>query len=158
DIMTYSIEDYGKDFTKLALEKLAEETKNYKGDRYGNAVYKHVAETLEMFINRSEEFATVFYKTKRSFSDCVAKIMKGCGQCISDIEVYRRAAKFYFPDSEVEFQMIIKVGKMPDDKYIEKVEKPRPTDKAQEKVGKEAKPKKAAPTKAKPQEIQMTLF
>lgn len=153
--MTYTFEDYGKDFKMLAHEKLDKEFKEFSGDRYGKEVYTYVANALREFLNQSEDFAKVFYKTKRSFSDCVAEIMKGCGKAISDIEVYRRAAKFYFPDSEVEFQMIIKVGEEPNDKYVEK-EKKNPAPKA---AGiKEVKQKKTSAVKEKAQEIQISLF
>lgn len=153
--MTYTFEDYGKDFIKLAHEKLDKEFKEFSGDRYGKEVYTYVANALREFFNQSEDFAKVFYKTKRSFSDCVAEIMKGCGKAISDIEVYRRATKFYFPDSEVEFQMIIKVGEEPNDKYVEK-EKKNPAPKADS--TKEVKQKKTSAVKEKAQEIQISLF
>lgn len=161
--MTYSIEDYDKDFKKLAIEKLEKEAKEYKGNRYGDAVHTHVANTLRMFCSQSEEFATVFYKTKRSFSDCVAETMKGCGQHISDLDVYRKAAKFYFPDSEVEFKMTVTVGKLPDDKYINKVKKETPKGSSKPKPEKAeppkaAKSKKEAPINKEPQAFQITLF
>lgn len=155
--MTYAFEDYGKDFKKLAHEKLDKEFKEFDGDRYGKEVYTNVANALREFFNQSEAFAKVFYKTKRSFSDCVAEIMRGCGKSISDIEVYRRATKFYFPDSEVEFQMIIKVGEEPNDKYVEE-EKKNPAPKADGTKGVKPKKEKTSAVKEKPQEIQLSLF
>ena len=59
--------------------------------------------------------------------------MKGCGSHISDIEVYRRAARFYFPNSEVEFVMTITiVGDEPDEKYLNKEPKKKPDEKKQD--------------------------
>lgn len=102
-----NIFDIGKDYKALALEKLEKESKEFKGNKYGVVVFTYVANALRDFCKQNETFAKVFYKTKRSFSDCVKEIMKGCGNAISDIEVYRRATKFYFPNSEVEFLMKI---------------------------------------------------
>ena len=151
-----NIFDIGKDYKTLALEKLEKEAKEFKGNKYGNAVHSYVANALRDFCNQSESFSKVFYKTKRSFSDCVNEIMKGCGQSISDIEVYRRATKFYFPNSEVSFVMNITTEEEPDDKYINKEppkEKSGTTKKtADKKHSKQDKPEK------KPEKIQITLF
>lgn len=151
--------EIGADFQALAKEKIDAELKAFKGDKYGNAVYTYVANALRDFCEKSAQFAETFYKTKRSLSDCVAEIMKGCGKHISDIEVYRRAAKFYFPNSEVQFVMTITLtGEEPDEKYLNKEAK-KPEEKA-----KTSKPNKITKTKDKDTEskksnvIQMTLF
>lgn len=102
--------DIGKDFKVLAIEKIDKELKEFYGDRYGKAVHTYVANALRDFCAKSDRFAEVLYKTRRSMSDCVKEIMKGCGQHISDIEVYRRAARFYFPNSEVDFVMTITIS------------------------------------------------
>jgi len=108
-----------KDFKKLALEKLEKENSEYKGDKYGNVVHPYVVNTLRKFCEDNESFAEVFYKTKRTLSDCLKEVMKGCGNAISDIEVYRRVARFYFPNSEVEFIMKISIiGEEPDENYL----------------------------------------
>lgn len=115
------------------------------------------ANALRDFCNQSESFSKVFYKTKRSFSDCVKETMKGCGQSISDIEVYRRATKFYFPNSEVSFVMNITTEEEPDEKYINK-EPPKKRSEAAKKTApqKTAEPKKAEQKKL--EQIQITLF
>lgn len=111
--------DVGKNYKALAIEKIDREIKEFSGDRYGEAVYTYVANALREFCSQNERFAMVLYKTKRSLSDCIKEIMRGCGKSISDIEVYRRAAKLYFPNSEVEFVMKISiVGEEPNDKYL----------------------------------------
>ena len=101
-------------FSQLAVEKIAAELKDFKGDRYGNAVKNHVASTITHFCEQNERFAEVVYKTKRTLSDCCAEIMKGCGTSISDIDVYRGAVRNYFPNADVDFQMTITlIGEAP---------------------------------------------
>lgn len=158
-----SLFDEGKDYTTLAVEKLNAEAKDYKGDKYGNAVHSYVANALRSFIQQDKRFAYVFYNTKRSFSDCIKKIMKGCGQAISDIEVYRRATKFYFPNSEVEFIMKITTNEAPDDKYMSKeAPKAKSENKKQEKstTTKTVKNKaeKNKNEKEKSEVLQLSLF
>lgn len=174
-----------QNYTQLAVDKIAEELKTFKGDRYGNAVKKHVASTIIHFCEQEPRFAEVVYKTKRTLSDCCAEIMKGCGSSISDIDVYRGAVRHYFPNSEVEFHMTIRLtGAAPSDEEMS-LEPTRPKQKSkynfffddspesdtdipeQEKSNPE-KPKKAAqpnkaPAKPKkepkaPEVIQLTLF
>lgn len=153
-----NIFDIGKDYKTLAIEKLEKESKEFKGDKYGNAVHTYVANSLRDFCNQNETFAKVFYKTKRSFSDCVKEIMKGCGNAISDIEVYRRATKFYFPNSEVEFLMKITVTEEPDEKYINKEPPKEKTASQEPKKAEKASEKKNPISMKKAEQIQITLF
>lgn len=139
----------GQSYAKLAVEKIAEELKAFKGDRYGEAVKNHVASTLTHFCEQNERFAEVVYRTKRTLSDCCAEIMKGCGQSISDIDVYRGAVRHYFPNADIEFHMTISInGDAPTEEElnreaaVKKAAKPA-KEKAVEK--KPAKEKKAAP-------------
>ena len=173
--MITNLEDIGKDFKKLAVEKIDRELKEFNGNKYGKAVYTYVANVLRDFCEQNERFAEVVYKTKRSLSDCCAEIMKGCEQHISDIEVYRRATKLYFPNSEIECIMTITItGDAPDEMYLEKEPKKKNENKSsteeffdelkeRDKSSSKAKSAKASkPTKpAKPQEpevIQLSLF
>lgn len=152
-----TIFDIGKDFRMLAKEKIDRELKEFKGDKYGEAVHTYVANAIREFCDKNERFAEVVYKTKRSLSDCISEIMKGCGKHISDIEVYRRAAKLYFPNSEVEFVMnIVLTGDEPDETYMDKVS-PKPKAKQQTANPTKAKPPKK-PEKKKTDIIQMSLF
>ena len=145
-----------KDYQKLAVEKIDKELKEFKGNRYGEAVKTYVANILRDFCSKNEDFAKVVYKTKRTLSDCIASAMKGCGTSISDIEVYRRTTKFYFPDSEVNFNITITTGEAPDEKYIDKQSPKHKETKAAPAEKKEA-PKKEAPQET-PNVIQMSLF
>lgn len=98
------------DYRKLAVNKIADELKSFKGDRYCEAVKTHVASTITHFCEENERFAEVVYKTKRTLSDCCAEIMKGCGSHISDIDVYRGAVRNYFPNADITFHMTIAIN------------------------------------------------
>ena len=149
--------DLGKDFKVLAIEKIDKELKEFNGDKYGQAVYTYVANALRNFCVKSDRFAEVLYKTRRSMSDCVKEIMKGCGNHISDIEVYRRAARFYFPNSDVDFVMTITInGDEPDEKYISK--EPMKEKKKDPKPMEKPKKSKQEPIKQEPETIQLSLF
>lgn len=94
-------------YGELAAEKIAKELSEFKGNNYGNAVKSFVASTLTNFCEQNERFAQVVYETEATLSDCCAKIMHKCGNHISDIDVYRGAVKYYFPNAEIEFTMTI---------------------------------------------------
>lgn len=111
-------------YGELAAEKIAKELKEFKGDRYGDAVKNFVASTLTNFCEQNERFAQVVYETEATLSDCCSKIMKNCGNHISDIDVYRGAVRYYFPNAEVHFTMTIDAsGDMP---TPEEMAKPAP--------------------------------
>lgn len=130
-------------YTKLAVEKIAAELKDFKGDKYGMAVKNHVAATITHFCEQNERFAEVVYKTKRTLSDCCAEIMKGCGTSISDIDVYRGAVRNYFPNADIDFHMTITLtGDAPTVEEMERVPAQKPAPKA-EKKSPDKKPAKA---------------
>lgn len=146
-----------EDYRTLAVHKIAEELNSFKGDLYCEAVKNHVAATLTHFCEENIRFAEVVYKTKRTLSDCCAEIMRGCGQSISDIDVYRGAVRNYFPNADVEFHMTIKInGDAPTEEEMNREVKkpepkksaPKPTKTEQKKVASE---QKAAPAVQKPQ-------
>lgn len=139
-----------QNYTQMAVEKIAEELKTFKGDRCGEAVKKHVAATITHFCEQEPRFAEVVYKTKRTLSDCCAEILKGCGSSISDIDVYRGAVKNYFPNAEVVFTMTISIdGAAPSEEEMNReVKKPAPKKPAKAAVPKPEKPKAATPAPA----------
>ena len=99
----------------LAVTKIAAELESFKGGQKEIAVSKFVASTLTHFCEQNERFAEVVYKTTRTLSDCCAEIMDGCGNQISDIDVYRGAVKSYFPNADISFKMDIQInGDAPD--------------------------------------------
>ena len=149
-------------YGEMAAEKIAKELKEFKGDRYGDAVKNFVASTLTNFCEQNERFAQVVYETEATLSDCCSKIMKNCGNHISDIDVYRGAVRYYFPNAEVHFTMTIDAsGDMP---TPEEMAKPAPKTETTErkatkaervpkgsaKPAKQEKPKVAEQEKKKP--------
>ena len=122
-------------FSQLAVDKIAAELKDFKGDRYGMAVKNHVAATITHFCEQNERFAEVVYKTRRTLSDCCAEIMKGCGQSISDIDVYRGAVRNYFPNADIDFHMTITLtGDAPTAEQMERVPEQKQAPKAEKKA------------------------
>ena len=96
------------DIIKQAHEKLEKELKDFKGDQKSKAVSLHVAKTLQKFCE-TEKFASTVVASEKTLSDCCMQITAGSGNYISDIEVYSKAAKFYFPDSKITFNMEISI-------------------------------------------------
>lgn len=141
-----------QNFPQLASEKIDAELKAFSGDRYGQAVKDYVAAMLKHFCEESPKFAEVVYKTRRTLSDCCSAIMKGCGNSISDIDVYRGAVRHYFPNADIDFHMTITInGDAPTAEEMAKV--PEHPKKAQKLAPKVEMPKREVPvTKAKPVE------
>ena len=98
-----------------AITKLTDELASFKGNRYGDAVKSEVAEALMDFCNKSDAFAAIIAASGRTLSDCVKEVMEGCGNYISDAEVYRRAVQFYCPEANVSFDMVIELSGCTDD-------------------------------------------
>lgn len=170
-----------QDFVSMALQKLDEEHKSFKGDKYGMAVKDHVAATLKYFCEQDIRFAKVVYHTKRTLSDCCAEIMKGCGTSISDIDVYRGAVRNYFPNADVTFHMTISItGEAPTEEEMNRVPEKKepapkkktepkpaapkpavakaPTEKPKQAAPKPAPKAKEKPKKQEPEIIQLSLF
>ena len=132
-------------YPALAAEKIAAELKSFTGGNKEKAISKFAAETLTHFCEESPAFAQVVYKTRRTLSDCCAEVMKGTGNCVSDIDVYRGVVKAYFPNADVKFLMNIEInGAAPSEATA---------------------PAKSAPAKPEPKKkpeqpemIQLTLF
>ena len=76
-------------------------------DQYARAVAKPTAEALMEFCRQAPEFEQAIAQSGKSFSDCLTEITKGIGRSISDLEVFSRAVKFYFPVAAVRFHMTI---------------------------------------------------
>lgn len=88
-----------------AKEKIESEVKSFKGNSYGQVVYKPLAETLESFIEQSEEFAAAVLHSEKTLTDCCNTILSGIHGSTSDYEVYKRAAEFYFPGATIKFEI-----------------------------------------------------
>lgn len=98
-------------YTDKALSKLKEELPGIKGQKE-SVMKKAVAEALESFCRQDESFAKAVAEGG-SFSDCMKAVAKGTGSSISDLEAYRKAVRFYFPQAEVRFAMTVETGTRP---------------------------------------------
>lgn len=169
---TNTIQNNSTDIITLAVEKIKAEFGDFKGGTKETAVSSYVSTILQDFCKQDRRFAEVVYKFKRTLSDCCSEIMKGVTSYISDIDVYRNAVKFYFPNSEIEMKMTIDItGEAPPENEIMKEaekpkEKPTPKKKSAEQ---KSKPVKTETSKAKTEEkskqtdipsgpIQLSLF
>ena len=102
------ISNYETETIQKAIVKLDDkDQRKAVKDRKASAIYSSVVETLKNFCSQNVEFAEAILQTDRTVGDCCEAIVKNVGNSISDIEVYRRAAEFYFPGSKVEFQMCL---------------------------------------------------
>ena len=93
---------------KTAQEKIDKELKEFKGGNKEKIVSTHVAKTLKQFC-QNVDFATSVNEKKGTLSDCCKTIMEKTGSSVSDIEVYRKAASFYFPKTKINFTMEIQL-------------------------------------------------
>lgn len=71
------------------------------------AIGPAVAEALTSFCEQEPEFEQAIEQSGKTFQECLDEVVKGCGSCLSDIEAYRRAVKFYFSTATVSFRMTI---------------------------------------------------
>lgn len=91
---------------KVAKEKIEAELKDFKGGEKEKIVSSNIATTLKNFCE-NEIFARAVIERGKTLSDCCSEIMKGVGKSISDIQLYRKAAIFYFPTAKIDFKMEI---------------------------------------------------
>ncbi len=152
-----------------AVDKLGQEEAAFSGGLREQAIHKAVVATLKKFCEEDARFAQVFLKTRRTLSDCCGQIVRGVGNSISDIEVYRRAVQFYFPNSEIEFKMnILLTGEAPSEEEMarepEKKQPPKPRKVKKIKAAAPPEPKEKTsrpvppPKPDAPEIIQLSLF
>ena len=96
----------------LAIEKIKKEYEagKKKLSQKGKAVGQAVIKALTEFCRQNGEFAQAIEQSDKKVTECIEHTVKGCGNVISDLEVYRRAVDFYFKGATVEFQMVINLG------------------------------------------------
>lgn len=90
-------------------EKFIEDMKSAKLTKKGSAVSGAVTAALEDFCRQNHEFEQAVLQGG-SLAECVEHTVKGCGNSISDIEVYRKAVEFYFPTAKVHMALTIDLG------------------------------------------------
>lgn len=87
------------------------DTKDIKGN-YQQAIAEGVAAALKIFCEQSREFKQAVEQSDKSFKDCIDSIatsIKG-KKSVSDFEVYKAAAEFYFQGAAIRFEMRIDLG------------------------------------------------
>ena len=91
---------------KNAKEKLDRECKSVVGNKE-KAMAEAVKTALLNFAEQDSEFAQAIIEKSEGFDKCMQAVAKDCGNCISDIEAYRRAVQFYFSGADISFVMKI---------------------------------------------------
>ena len=99
--------------TNDAIAKLRAEEKAGKYDRYDAIMEKAVLEQLVKFCEQNSEFAEAVLQGG-SFEECMKTVAKNCGNGVSDLEAYKRAAGFYFKGADVQMQLTIRLAGDPD--------------------------------------------
>lgn len=135
------------DIISQAIEKIKNETSDFKGESKEKVIHTYVSNTLIGFCEQDKRFAKVLLKTKRTLSDCCKYCLEGVTTAISDIDTYRRAVQFYFPNSEISMNMTITTGDIPDEEYINKEPEKRAEPK---RAPKKSKPKNKEASSKKP--------
>ena len=75
--------------------------------RYQKAVASETAKALTKFCGQEQEFEQAVEQSGKTFQDCLDSITTGLGSSCSDLEVYKKAVKFYFPTADISFHMTI---------------------------------------------------
>lgn len=105
---------------EAAIGKLEAGMKEVVGQKE-KAVASAVLAAMSDFCRQSDDFAEAVIDTGKCMRECLEEIMRGCGNCISDLEVYRRAVAFWMPGYTVQMQMLlVRDGDIP-----ERAEKPK---------------------------------
>lgn len=91
-----------------AVKKIDKEMKEAKKlSNKGDAVKNAVVSMLKDFCGQEEEFAQAVCQSDKTVGDCIAYTVKDCLQAISDLEVYKRAAEFFFPGAKVHMALTL---------------------------------------------------
>lgn len=92
-------------------EKLTAELTNAKLGRYETGVKDAVLRTLCKFCEQNAEFKQAIEQSNKSFTDCLKATVKGvAGSSLEDLEVYKRAVAFYFPNADIKCTMTLDLG------------------------------------------------
>lgn len=79
--------------------------------RYEKAVNDATAAALCSFCEQSEEFSRAVIDSDKSYDECLKTSCKGIGVAISDLDMFTRAAQFYFPDVRISYTMTLRMSK-----------------------------------------------
>ena len=95
---------------KELKERLTKEAEGKFKGRRSEIVKEAVLKQLLSFCEQDEEFLQAVKDSGKGLEACCDACMKDVGSSISDIEVYRRMAAFYFPGAGVNVQMTINLS------------------------------------------------
>ena len=99
--------DIGSSYYEAAVKKL---DSNPSGlGSHEKAVCPAVRSALKDFCEQNGEFAQAVAQGG-DFKDCLRACVRGAGQAISDLEVYKRAVQFFFKGADVKMQLTIDLG------------------------------------------------
>lgn len=99
----------GQNYSEEAIKKIESGIAAVKGQKEA-VVKRPVADALISFCRQQEEFAQAVVQSEKTFADCVAHVLKGCGNSLSDIEAYRKAVGFWFPGAVVDMVPTIRMS------------------------------------------------
>lgn len=91
---------------EMAIKKLSEELRGFKGNRCAAIMKDDVNKTLRCFCEQDREFAQAVVQGG-SFSECMEEVAKNCNSGISDLEAFRRSVNFYFPGADIWSWMMV---------------------------------------------------
>lgn len=114
-------------FVNQAITKIENGIAAVKGQKE-NVVKRPVADELISFCRQQEEFAQAVVQSEKTFADCVAHVVRGCGNALSDLEAYRKAVGFWFPGAVVDMVLTIRMSEFEEpekEKVTEAEEKPK---------------------------------
>lgn len=138
------------DWRAKAKEKLEAEDKMFKGGRAAASVQSYVLRALLNFADQEPRFAEVVCNTERTFSECCAAVVHNAGEVLSDLEAYRKAVQFYFPNAEISFSMNINLtGTPPTEEEMRAPATIKPEN-ATPNIPKPQEPEKEKPDRKKP--------
>lgn len=95
-----------ENFLTDALDKLSDKQVKAVTGSKEKAMASAVADALRSFCRQDAEFAQAVAQGG-TFADCMKAVAKGVGQCISDIDAYKKAVGFFFPGANIRTTMTI---------------------------------------------------
>ena len=87
-------------------EKLEKEMAEINEQR-AKVIAQPTLNALMEFCRQESEFAQAIMESSKTFSECCKSVVKGVGNSISDLEVYKKAVQFYFEGADIRFEMKI---------------------------------------------------
>jgi len=98
---------YNYEFVIDKLTGELEECKTSTNEKI-KAIAGPVAENLIKFAE-NKDFGLKIQTSEKTLLDCCTEVVKGVKSHISDIEVYKKAVQFYFPEADIKFSMDIQL-------------------------------------------------